>query len=88
MATDPQTLYLVTLTIRHAASQGVRGFGCGLQGPTQRANAIVDMIFGYGVAIRRVRSRCVDRPSWTSAALRLIPMFYAAPSLASTQITS
>ena len=45
----PQILYLVTLTIRHAASQGVRGFGCGLLGPTQRTNAIVDMTFVSGV---------------------------------------
>ena len=37
----PQILYLVALTTRAVARQGVFGFGCGLHGPTQRANSVI-----------------------------------------------
>ena len=36
----------------HAACQGVRGFGCGLQGSTQRANSVIDVAFRSGVLVR------------------------------------
>ena len=53
----PQILGLVTLEVRHAARQGVRGFGCGWHAPTQRANTVVDVTFGScSFATRRVRA--------------------------------
>ena len=44
-----QKLGLVSLAVRDATRQAVHGFGRGLQGSTQRANAIVDVTFGPGV---------------------------------------
>ena len=61
----PQIFDLGTLAIRHAACQGVRGFGCGLQGSTQRANAIVDVTFGPDVLICNTSSSLpVCRPAF------------------------
>ena len=48
----PQILDLVTLAVRHATSQAVRGFGRGLQGSTQGASSVIDTAFRSGVLVR------------------------------------
>ena len=48
----PQILGLVTLAVRHATRQAVRGFGRGLQGSTKGANSVIDVAFRSGVLVR------------------------------------
>ena len=48
----PQMVGLVSLAVRHATRQAVRGFGRALQVLTQGANAIIDVAFRSGVLVR------------------------------------
>ena len=69
-----QVLHLITLPIRHATRQAVRGFGRGLYCSTQEP--IPSLTWPSALAcsfeVRLVRSLCVARPSCVSEALRLI----------------
>ena len=47
-----QVLHLITLPIRHATRQAVRGFGRGLYCSTQGANSVIDVAFRSRVLVR------------------------------------
>ena len=81
-----QVLCLLTLAVRNANRQAVRGFGRGLKGFTQRANSVIDVAFGPGVLVRDALWAATY--SCISMALRLISNVRCSSFFASTQISS